>query len=204
MRPPLLHGVGCRGISEILMPSEYQLETAPLLLPHLVRAAQRRETPTYGELGKAIGRHHRPIRHVLGYIRDDIVLPRGLPMITAIVVNDNTRLPGDKFLPEGTEDLTEEEYKHEFEVHRDRVFDYGGWDDLLEELGLTPISKTLEDLNKEVGSTQSFRNAGEARVKVKSTGCLRTMWPIILPSSTWTPRNQGKRSFSLYPVIGAT
>ena len=70
-------------------------------------------------------------------------------MITAIVVNGDTGLPGDKFLPEGTEGLSEEEYEKAFEAHRDEVFAYQGWDDLLKELGLTPITKTLDDLNKE-------------------------------------------------------
>jgi hypothetical protein len=71
-------------------------------------------------------------------------------MITAIVVNGETGLPGDKFLPEGTEGLSaEEEYEKAFEAHRDEVFAYQGWDDLLKELGLTAITKTLDDLNKE-------------------------------------------------------
>jgi hypothetical protein len=70
-------------------------------------------------------------------------------MITAIVVNGDTGLPGDKFLPEGTEDLSEEEYEQAFETHRDEVFAYERWDDLLKELGLIPITKTVDDLNKE-------------------------------------------------------
>jgi hypothetical protein len=118
-------------------------------LTHLVRAAQRRETPTYGQLGDAIGRHHRTIPDVLGYIRDDICHPRNLPLINAIVINARTKLPGDAFLPEGTEDLTKDQYKLAFEAHRDEVFAHTGWNDLLRELGLSPIRKTPEDLNKE-------------------------------------------------------
>ena len=131
------------------MATKFQIETARLLLPHLARGAQRRETPTYGQLGDAIGIHHRPIPDVLGYIRDKICRPRGLPLITSIVENQGTGLPGGRFLPEGTEDLTKEEYRQKFEEHRDRVFAYEGWEDLLEDLHLAPIRKTPDDLNKE-------------------------------------------------------
>ena len=131
------------------MATQYQIETATLILPHLVRAAQRRETPTYGQLGHLIDRHHRTIPSVLGHIRDDICRANDLPMITAIVVNGDTGLPGESFLPGGTEGLTEVEYERAFEAHRDKVFAYRGWDDLLGELGLTPIKKTIDDLNKE-------------------------------------------------------
>ena len=131
------------------MVTRYQAETALLILPYLVRAAQRRETLTYGQLGDSIGRHHRTIPNVLGYIRDDICRPRGIPLINAIVVNADTKLPGEAFLPEGTQGFTKEEYKQAFEAHRDRVFTYTGWNDLLREFGLIPIAKTPEDLNKE-------------------------------------------------------
>jgi hypothetical protein len=131
------------------MPTAYQIETTRLLLPHLIRAAKRRETPTYGQLGNAIDRHHRTIPDVLGYIRDEICQPRDLPLINAIVVNKNSRLPGESFLPEGTSNLTPQQYRQRFQDLRDEVFAYAGWDDLLEELGLTPIRKTPEDLNEE-------------------------------------------------------
>jgi hypothetical protein len=106
----------------------YQIETGRLLLPHLVRAAQRRETPTYGQLAHAIGWHHRSILHVLGHIRHDICSKKGVPMITAIVVNGKTGPPGDQWLPGGTKGLTKEEEEQLFEAHRDTVFAYPRWD----------------------------------------------------------------------------
>ena len=131
------------------MATAYQIQTARLALRHLVRAAQRRETLTYKGLGDEIGEHHRPLPRVLGHIRDDICRKKGFPIITALVVRDDTRLPGDEFLPEGSRGLTDAEFKRKFEEHRDAVFACERWDDLLADLGLSPIPKTFEDLNKE-------------------------------------------------------
>lgn len=118
------------------------------LLPHLVYAAQHRRTPTYGELSEKIGVHHRVMGHALGYIRDEIIMPRGLPLINAIVVNNGTHLPGESWLPQGTSHLSDEEYKAEFEKFRDRVFSYPGWEDLLKGLGLEPLKPEVEDLDE--------------------------------------------------------
>jgi hypothetical protein len=62
---------------------------------------------TYGEIATAIGtREDRKLAPVslgfpLGFIRDQICRPRGLPWINALAVNAGTYLPGDSFLPEG-------------------------------------------------------------------------------------------------------
>ena len=109
-------------------------------LPHLVYYAHLEKTITYGELGRRIGIHHRPVRFLLGYIRDEICRRRGLPLLNVIVVNKITRLPGQSFLPEDLSHLTDEEYKRRFEEHRDEVFAYAGWDTLLRDLGLTPVN----------------------------------------------------------------
>lgn len=129
------------------MTTELIREYGDRLLPHLVLAAKTRRTPTYGELAQKINVHHRVIPHALGYIRHEIVMPRGLPYINAIVINNTTNLPGESWLPEGTGHLTPEQYKHEFERFRDQVFAYTGWDDLLKELGLSPIKATSQDLD---------------------------------------------------------
>jgi len=109
-------------------------------LPHLVYYAHLQETVTYGELGRRIGIHHRPVRLLLGYIRDEICIRRGLPLLNVIVVNKHTKLPGESFLREGTSHLTDEEYRRRFEELRDEVFAYVGWDTLLTDLGLTPLN----------------------------------------------------------------
>ncbi len=78
---------------------------------------------------------------MLGYIRDEICIKRGLPMISAIVVRTDTQLPGEDFLPEGASNLSRKEFKKKFEEHRDKVFTYTEWDKLLNKLNLTPISE---------------------------------------------------------------
>lgn len=118
------------------------------LLPHLIYAAQKRTTPTYSEMANKIGAHHRVLNHVLGYIRDELTIPRGLPMINAIVVKNTTHLPGESWLPEGTSHLSSDEYKLEFEKFRDLVFAYQGWNELLRELDLDPVQGDAEDLDE--------------------------------------------------------
>lgn len=136
------------------MTTELIKEYGNRLLPYLVQAAKTRKTPTYGELADKIGIHHRVMSKVLAYIRDDICIPRGLPLITCIVVNQGTGLPGDNWLPQGTSHLTSEEYRQEFERFRDQVFAYKGWDSLLKELDMTPLEPTVESLD-ERGRTYS-------------------------------------------------
>ena len=115
-------------------------------LPHLVAKAQLGETTTYGDVGEAIGKHHRRIPNALGFIRDEVCIPRGLPLINAIVIRKDTGLPGDAFLPEGTRHLSQREYADEFERFRDEVFRFDRWEDLLEELGSKPIHEAVEDV----------------------------------------------------------
>ncbi|TEU17046.1 MAG: hypothetical protein E3J21_09285 [Anaerolineales bacterium] len=131
------------------MTTEYSIKNAHLALPHLVHYAKMRKTITYGELAKKIGLHHRATSHLLGYIRDEICAVRGLPLINAIVVNQNSQLPGEGWLPGGTQHLSPDEYKREYEKLRDEVFACDAWDALLQELGLSPIPKTDDDLDDE-------------------------------------------------------
>ena len=126
------------------MPTEKTREYALLILPHLLACADKRETITYGELARRVDWHHRPLRYALYHVRDEICRPRGLPLITAIVVTRNTGLPDESFLPEGTADLAEDDYRARFEYWRDKVFDCPQWAGLLEELGLQPAEETTE------------------------------------------------------------
>lgn len=122
------------------MATELTIERAYLALPHLVRCAKQRKTVTYGELARKIGlNHHRPINGPLYYIRDEICSPRGVPLLTAIVVRQDTHLPGDSWLPEGTGHLTPDQYQQEYQRYRNKVFAYDAWDALLEELVLPPV-----------------------------------------------------------------
>ncbi|MCB9647869.1 MAG: hypothetical protein H6730_14865 [Deltaproteobacteria bacterium] len=74
---------------------------------HLTRQASLMRVESYGEIAATIaeaeGRQIAPIslRFPLGFIRDEICRPRGLPWLVALAVNDSTWLPGDSFLPDG-------------------------------------------------------------------------------------------------------
>ena len=74
---------------------------------HLKLLAKRMRVETYGEIATAIGQaEDREIAAVslsfpLGFIRDKICRPRGLPWLNALAVNVAHWLPGDSFLPKG-------------------------------------------------------------------------------------------------------
>lgn len=123
-------------------------------LPFLIHCAQQRRTLTYKELAERAGCHHRVAAHILGYVRDEICAPRNLPYINAIVIRQDTGLPGDAWLPEGTGHLNDQEYREQFEQFRDRVFAFSGWDALLKELSLSPVEMSEQDL-KERGRAYS-------------------------------------------------
>ena len=127
------------------MATELTIERAELILPHLVDCAKTRSTITYGELADRIGAHHRSISRPLGHIRDEICIPRGLPLITALVVNKTSRMPGDSWLPEGTGHLTPDQYQREYEKFRDEAFACDAWNALLDELGLPAIREAAND-----------------------------------------------------------
>lgn len=74
---------------------------------HLKILAKKMRVESYGEIataiGKAEGREIAPVslNYPLGFIRDQICRPRGLPWLNSLAVNANTWLPGDSFLPKG-------------------------------------------------------------------------------------------------------
>lgn len=131
------------------MTTEYIKDLANKALPFLVYHAQLREIVTYGKIAKYLNKHHRVVPHLLGVIRDEICIKRGLPLLNAIVINQSTQMPGESFLPEGTSHLSKEEYRKKYEEFRDEVFKCDKWDILLEELKLVGIQKKPEDLDQE-------------------------------------------------------
>lgn len=58
-------------------------------------------TVTYSELWKNTQSNYLKSNHQLGYIRDNICIARGLPLLTWIVVSKETNRPSGSFLPEG-------------------------------------------------------------------------------------------------------
>lgn len=107
-------------------------------LPYIIYKASRRETLTYKELAIFAGKHVRVILRSLGYIRDELIIPQKLPLLTAIIVNSKTKLPGDNYLPEGKSDLTQTKNIKKFEQIKEEVFNCNKWASLLEELGVEP------------------------------------------------------------------
>lgn len=69
----------------------------------LVAAASSRRTTTYGQLGAAVGVHHRAVRYVLGPIQD-YCLEAKLPPLTILVVN-SSGLPGSGFIAHDLDDF---------------------------------------------------------------------------------------------------
>ena len=71
----------------------------------LVKAARQMRTVTYPELAKSAGLAESGVGmgYPLGYIRDAVCRPRGLPWLTVIAVSGKTGRPGDSFLPTGAE-----------------------------------------------------------------------------------------------------
>lgn len=125
------------------MTTEYSKSNARKALPYLIDYAKKQKTVTYKELGKDIGKHHRAVPHLLGYIRDEICTHNGLPLLNVIVVNASTRIPGDSFIKHGTKGWSESRKRTKFEELLSEVFTYDKWDNLLKELNLEPI-KDLE------------------------------------------------------------
>jgi len=131
------------------MTDEERRQKALLAIPYLVRAAQSRKTLTYKELGAKLGVHHRQVGRYIGYIRDEICRPKRLPLLNCLVVNGQSGMPGESWLPGGSKAKTEEGRRREFEEFRDSVFEYGRWNELLGQYGLSPVAVTAEDLNDE-------------------------------------------------------
>jgi putative restriction endonuclease len=73
----------------------------------LINRAQKRKHITYGELGEALGVHHRAIRYVLGKIQD-YCLSEKLPPLTILIVN-KSGFPGTGFIAYSVDKLEEGE-----------------------------------------------------------------------------------------------
>jgi hypothetical protein len=74
---------------------------------HLKLLAKRMRVETYGEIAtaieKAAGHEIAPLslRYPLGFIRDNICRPRGLPLLNVLAVNGEDWRCGHSFLPDG-------------------------------------------------------------------------------------------------------
>jgi putative restriction endonuclease len=110
--------------------SNYVTINARKAWPILVELAPKGATITYGRLAKKIGTHHRPLRYVLGYIRDEICGKRNLPLINVLVVKQGG-LPGYSFLRKSTEHMSKKEYKAEFDQEKAKVIACRRWGEVV-------------------------------------------------------------------------
>ena len=67
----------------------------------LKKRAYEMRTVSYGRVAKEVGIFPLAVGNHLDTIREEICVPGGLPFISAIVVNAETRRPGQGFLPAG-------------------------------------------------------------------------------------------------------
>jgi len=127
------------------------------VLPLLVKYAEGGETVTYGELGKAVGVHHRVVRHILGVIGDALKkFDANIPMIQLIVINKKHRIVGTAGLgwleePEQIAARSQNEKEELCRVAQEKVFEYRHWREILAKCHLAPLSLSppLETLIEE-------------------------------------------------------
>jgi putative restriction endonuclease len=119
-----------------------QIERARLAWDVLVDASMHRRTTTYGDLGKAIGVHHRAIRYVLSPIQDYCSECKH-PPLTILVVNGSGR-PGTGFIAHAPDDFEgglEEVWSHNW-LSEANPFDFAAqglsYDSLLATLANEP------------------------------------------------------------------
>jgi hypothetical protein len=188
------------------MPTDLTTKYAMMVLPHLVHQAQLGEEIEYKQLAAISGLpHHRPLNNVLGYIRDEICLPRNLPRINSIVVNKDTHEPGESFLETGTDDLSREEYSRRFREERDRAILFNGWDELLNELNLTPVTSSQQELDRlanEYNKATARRGISAGEGPLHKT--LRNTSPKDLKRSVFPHYENRSWNISFLPLMNAT
>ena len=68
---------------------------------YLKRCASEMRTAPHGEIGDAVGLPAQFLNQRLDYIRDEVCIPQGLPWLSALGVDAETRLPSAGWLPDG-------------------------------------------------------------------------------------------------------
>ncbi len=90
-------------------------------------------------------------------------------MINAIVVNQNTQLPGESFLP-GGDAISPEVREAQFRRICTQIVAYQHWDQFLHNLGLEPAEPGPEDLDREALATAKLRGGRESRAHKRLKG----------------------------------
>ena len=159
-------------------------QRARLIFPILVQRAKARQPITYQELATEIGiPNPRNLNYPLGSIGTTIkelneLSIENVPGIQAIVLNKNTGLPGegfDDFLPD---DLRTGSRNKAVRIVLEKVFEFQKWDEILLNLGLTPLTFendpfALEKVHRESMFAELIRQGGPEGVKPETLHNLR-------------------------------
>ena len=133
-----------------------QIERAYRTWPILTECAARSSTISYGELGDAIGVHHRAIRFILHHIQN-YCIEANLPPLTILIVN-SSGLPGAGFIAHDLDD---------FQHGLDTV--YGkNWSEEQNPFGFSQNGDSMDSLVTEL--VQEPSSSKEIYSRVKSRG----------------------------------
>jgi|TARA_R100000656_G_scaffold109232_1_gene81262 putative restriction endonuclease len=133
-----------------------QVERAYRAWPILTKLAGNRSTITYGELGQALGVHHRAVRYVLSVIQD-YCLEESLPPLTILIVNASGR-PGTGFIALDLES---------FDEGLEKVYDYD-WRGLKNPFGFAASGDSYKSIVTSL--THDPSSAADIYTRVKSRG----------------------------------
>lgn len=133
-----------------------QVERAYRAWPMLIKRAENRTTITYGELGQALGVHHRAVRYVLSVIQD-YCLEERLPPLTILIVNASGR-PGTGFIAFDLEN---------FDEGLERVYDFD-WRGIENPFGFAASGDSYESIVTAL--THDPSSAPDIYTRVKSRG----------------------------------
>lgn len=133
-----------------------QIERASRAWPILTSRAGKSSTITYGELGEALGVHHRAIRYVLGVIQD-YCLEEKLPPLTILIVNASGR-PGSGFIAFDLDN---------FEEGLEKVYDFD-WGGLENPFGFSTSGDSYASIVAAL--THDPTSARDVYTRVKSRG----------------------------------
>lgn len=143
-----------------------QVERACRAWPILAKRAASRSTITYGELGEALGVHHRAIRYVLSVIQDYCIEER-LPPLTILIVNASG-LPGTGFIAFDLDN---------FEEGLEKVYDFD-WNGIENPF---VFSKSGDSYQSIVNSlTHDPNSASDIYTRIKSRGVKQVIFRAAL------------------------
>lgn len=132
--------------SDVLNGNKTYLIRARITLPYLVKHAKAGETVYYSDLAKEINiSNPRSFNFILGAIGNALKeIDPSIPKIQCIVVNKNSKFPGDGidgFMNQKNfSKLNKLEKTQELNRALSPVFNYQKWDWVLEQFRLEPIS----------------------------------------------------------------